>query len=91
MMRLPLAMELTVLLFGPAAAALGGQGSVCVPVPSDSAATVADLGRAMRERFPPLAPMVATGRFAVNHSFAGEHDRIGPGDEIALIAMVSGG
>ena len=84
-------MELTVLLFGPAAAALGGRESVRVPLPAGDAATVADLGRVMREQFPPLAPMVASGRFAVNHAFAGEHDRIGPGDEIALIAMVSGG
>ena len=81
-------MELTVLLFGPAAAALGGRESVRVPLPAGDAATVADLGRVMREQFPPLAP---SGRFAVNHAFAGEHDRIGPGDEIALIAMVSGG
>lgn len=79
------------LLFGPAAAALGGRDSVCVPLASGVAATVAELGRAMQEKFPPLAPMVASGRFAVNHSFAHGHDRIGPGDEIALIAMVSGG
>lgn len=79
------------LLFGPAAAALGGRDSVRVPLATGGAATVAELGRAMRERFPALEPMVASGRFAINHSFAHDHDPIGPGDEIALIAMVSGG
>lgn len=79
------------LLFGPAAAALGGRESVRVPIASRGAATVAELGRAMREQFPPLAPMLSSGRFAVNHAFAADHDRLGPDDEVALIAMVSGG
>jgi molybdopterin converting factor small subunit len=35
--------------------------------------------------------MVKAGRLAVNHAFAGDAQRVRPSDEIALIAMVSGG
>ncbi|MBK9119409.1 MAG: MoaD/ThiS family protein [Phycisphaerales bacterium] len=38
-----------------------------------------------------LAEPLRTARFAVNHAFAPDTQRLMPGDEVALIGMVSGG
>lgn len=40
---------------------------------------------------PSLAPLIPTARLAVNQEFTAADRRIEPTDEVALIAMVSGG
>lgn len=75
-----------VLLFGGEALALG-RGSVEVRVPAG--ATVADVRAVLASTHPALAG--AHVRIAVNHAFAGEQRRIDPGDEVAVIGLVSGG
>ena len=46
---------------------------------------------AMGASEPKLGPFVASGRLAVNHAFAPAEHVVRDGDEVALIAMVSGG
>lgn len=75
-------------LFGPGADAVG---SSSVAVSIEGEATCADLRRALGAAYPPLAPLVQAGRLAVNHAFAADGQRVRATDEIALIAMVSGG
>ncbi len=83
-------MEVTVLLFGPAAMALGKDRAT---VSTHAATTVAELLRLLGANHAALTPYVAlgVGRLAVNHAFASSGQTIGPHDEVALIAMVSGG
>ncbi len=81
-------MHLRVLLFGPAAAAAG---SAEVRVPAPSGATAGAVLHALAESHPALRPYVAAGRLAVNHAFAAPDYTVQPTDEVALIAMVSGG
>ncbi len=81
-------MEFTVRLFGPGALAIGAS-SVAVTIEGE--ATCAALRKALIRDHPPLAALVKGGRLAVNHAFAAETQRVRAGDEIALIAMVSGG
>lgn len=78
------------LLFGPAAIALGKDRAI---VRTHAAATVADLLRLLGADHPALAPYVAfgVGRLAVNRAFASSGQTIRSSDEVALIAMVSGG
>ncbi|MGD9688915.1 MAG: MoaD/ThiS family protein [Phycisphaerales bacterium] len=82
-------MTVEVLLFGPEAAATGRE-RVSLELAS-SAPTPADLRAALGERFPKLIPTLPAARFAVNGEFAHESTCIRPGDEVALIGMVSGG
>jgi MoaE-MoaD fusion protein len=82
-------MDVTIKLFGPAAQ-LAGVREMRLTVPTDRptcAAIRAALGRAE----PKLAALLQKGRLAVNHEFASDEDRVSPGDEVALIAGVSGG
>ncbi len=81
-------MEVTVLLFGPAAAAAGA-GRVAVRM--DGGATAADVLRGLAEQHPSLAAAVRGGRLAVNAAFVPEGTPVMAGDEVALIALVSGG
>lgn len=86
-------MTLDLLIFGPAAAAAGAD-RVSVRVPDEPAgATAAAVLRAAADQHPALADLAASrgARLAINHEFAAPHDRVRPGDELALIAMVSGG
>ena len=81
-------MTVRVLLFGPEAAA-AGKRHVEVTVPHN--ATCASVKAAIAAVEPVLAASVAAARLAVNGEFAGTEQRVGPGDEVALIGMVSGG
>ena len=83
-------MEVTVLLFGPAAMALGKDRAT---VSTQAATTAAELLRLLEANHAALIPFVASGvgRLAVNRTFAPPGQTIGPDDEVALIAMVSGG
>jgi molybdopterin converting factor small subunit len=87
-------LELTILLFGPARDAAGGADRVSVR-PSAAApsgkATVEDVLSALSAQHAALAPVVAAGRLAVNGAFAAHGQVVVPSDELALIALVSGG
>lgn len=84
-------MRLDVRLFGGAADVCGADR---VTVSVSDRPTVRDVLAALREQRPAIGfavPDPATGRLAVNHSFAGPEARIDAGDEVALVTLVSGG
>ena len=56
-----------------------------------AAATAEDVWRALVARHPSLAPRRGSLAVAVNRSYAGFHDPVAEGDEIAFIPPVSGG
>ena len=82
-------MQVVVKLFGPAAQKAGAR-EVRVALDADRP-TCASVRAALARAEPRLAGIVQAARLAVNHEFAGDDDRVSPGDEVALIAMVSGG
>ena len=77
-----------VLLFGAEAAAMGA-ASVSVAV--ESGCTCEVLRECLAGEHAALRPFLKTARFAVNSEFAAPGRAVGPGDEVALIGMVSGG
>lgn len=79
--------RVNVLLFGPQAT-LAGRREVSVEVADPTAGAVLDALAAAAE---PLAASLGASRLAVNHEFVGVSHPIRPGDEVALIGMVSGG
>ena len=82
-------MTVTVLLFGPQAQ-LAGRREIAVDLAGETASAdtvLAALGEAAEE----LRDSLRTSRLAVNHEFASGETAIHPGDEVALIGMVSGG
>jgi molybdopterin converting factor small subunit len=81
--------EIEVLIFGPQAA-LAGARAVRVAVAAERA-TAAEVLAALGAASPALEPSLRGSRLAVNHAFVGSGSPIGPGDEVALIGMVSGG
>ena len=82
-------MQVAVKLFGPAAQRVGAR-EVSV-VLADDRATCASLRAALAEAAPALGDILPASRFAVNQEFAGDDDPVCAADEVALIAMVSGG
>lgn len=87
-MREPDASSVEVLLFGPAARAAGAATArVRVPDP----ATVRGVLQALAVQRPEIAFALPGARLAVNHAFVPADATVRPGDEVALIAMVSGG
>lgn len=81
-------MRVRVLLFGAEAAAVGAS---VAEVELEGERTCQDLKGALGRGYPALAPFLPGGRVAVNSEFAATNRVIGPGDEVALIGMVSGG
>lgn len=82
-------MEITVHLFGAQAAIAGvRETTLTLDAPSPTAASVL---QALGEHIPELSDSLRTSRLAVNHEFASAEQPIRPGDEVALIGMVSGG
>jgi molybdopterin synthase sulfur carrier subunit len=82
-------MRVTVKLFGPAAQRAGMRE---VGVAVDSArVTCAELKKALARAAPSIANLLPASRFAVNQEFAADDDPVSDKDEVALIAMVSGG
>lgn len=81
-------MRIGILLFG-GAAQLAGADRVEVSVPSGarSEEVLVAIGTAV----PALRAVLPAARLAVNHDFAAPTQEIREGDEVALIAMVSGG
>jgi molybdopterin converting factor small subunit len=80
--------SVNVLLFGPAARAAGAD-SARVHVPA--AATVRIVLDALATQRPEIAFALPGARLAVNHAFAQADALVTVDDELALIAMVSGG
>lgn len=81
-------MEVRVLLFGPEAAVAGCTG---VNIHVEGTCTCATLKQELERTLPALKDRLACARLAVNSEFAAPEQMIGPGDEVALIGMVSGG
>src|SRR5207302_1456824 len=81
-------MTLTVHLFARARE-LAGADAVSAELRPGS--TVADVKRALAERFPALAALLLVSAIAVNHDFAENSRVIAPSDELAIIPPVSGG
>ena len=82
-------MQIAVKLFGPAAQRTGAR-ELRVTLEADRP-TCAAVRAAIARAEPRLAGLLQTGRLAVNHEFATDDDYVAPGDEVALIAGVSGG
>ena len=81
-------MRVRVLLFGAEADAVGRRD---VSVDAGAAPTCADLRDRLAREHPALTPFLHAARFAVNTEFADPARPIRPGDEVALIGLVSGG
>lgn len=77
-----------VLLFG-AAADRAGTRKVRIGVEQET--TVGEVWTFLAERHPELSPMRDTLAFAVNGEYAALDERVGPGDEVAVLPPVSGG
>jgi len=82
-------MTVRVKLFGPQARWIGDR-ELSVELP-DAGANCAGLRLALAELDDRLAQSLASSRLAINHRFAADDDAISPGDEVALIGMISGG
>lgn len=81
-------MDVRVRLFGAEAAA-AGQDSLTVTLTQP--ATCRDVVDALARSCPALQGLLAGTRVALNHEFAAPDDPVRPGDEVALIGLVSGG
>jgi len=66
-----------------------GRSEIELELPAKS--TVADLRRALRDRFPELAALWSSALVAVDEEYAGDDVPIGPGTTLAVIPPVSGG
>jgi len=82
-------MTIDVLLFGPAAQA-AKTNRLPVPVP-DQPIAIADLRTRLAQAAPALQTFLSASRFAVNHALVDDQHTVTSADEVALIAMVSGG
>lgn len=81
-------MTVRVLLFGPEAAAARSD-ALTMDVPAGSTADA--VKAAIAGACPALSPLLPAARLAVNSAFARGDQPINPGDEVALIGLVSGG
>ncbi|MEX0886391.1 MAG: MoaD/ThiS family protein [Phycisphaeraceae bacterium] len=82
-------MQVTVKLFGPQAQLAGCETlTLTLDAPQP---TCGDLRIALADAAPPLAPSLPASRFAVNHEYVPDDQRISTDDELALIGMISGG
>lgn len=80
--------DLRLLAFAGARDAIGAAETT---FPLDAPCTVADLLARVCEAYPRLAPHRRSIRLAVNGQYAGSHDRVSAGDEVAIIPPVAGG
>lgn len=82
-------MEWRIKLFGPLAQARQrSEVTLCL---AEDALTVAELRSRLLAAEPAVASLLLACRFAVNHAYARDGQRVTPQDEIAVIGMVSGG
>lgn len=82
-------MTVKVLYFAALRELLGKSEETLPGLPS--ALTIGALAALLVERYPTLAPHLASVRFALNESFVDEGARVTEGDTVALIPPVSGG
>jgi len=68
---------------------LAGADTVEIDLPAG--ATVADLRRALSERYPKLGPLAARSAFAVDAEFVGDETALSQLAVVALLPPVSGG
>jgi molybdopterin converting factor subunit 1 len=73
------------------AAARQFAGAECVALELPNGSTVADLRRALAERFPDARAIVEHSMFSLDMDFASDRELLRPGAEIACIPPVSGG
>ncbi|MBL8744002.1 MAG: MoaD/ThiS family protein [Myxococcales bacterium] len=66
-------------------------GSAEATVDVELPCTAGELWPRLVARYPDLAPYAGSIRLAVNGTYATPSDRVGHGDEVALIPPVSGG
>ena len=84
----PEELPISVLLFGPLAAAAGfGAAELRVPAP----ATVGDALSALAAAHPALVGRLERVATAVNEAYVARSHPLGPADRLALIPPVSGG
>jgi molybdopterin converting factor subunit 1 len=81
--------EVDVLLFAAAREA-AGTGALRMAVPERGVDVTAFLGLLFHVA-PALTPYARALRIAVNGCYADGHDRVSPGDEVAVIPPVAGG
>ncbi len=79
-----------VLLFGPFADAVGAS-SVEVRLPDDPGVTAARVMALLAEQQSALRPLLAHAMLAVNCERVAAETVVRPGDELAIIGLVSGG
>ncbi len=82
-------MVIDVQVFGPIRRRLGRSSAAIVL--EEASPTCRRLRDALEKCEPGLAAFLPACRLAVNHEFATEEQVIQPGDEVALIGLVSGG
>jgi len=80
--------ELDILLFGPAAMAAGCSA---VRVECSAGSSCDAVREAMRSQHQGIEAIVKAGRLAVNGAYVDGSTVIEPGDEVALVSLVSGG
>ena len=66
-------------------------GSNSLELTLDQPATVADLKRALSDRFPQLIPLLTRSVFSVDQEFANDDCALSESAQIAMIPPVSGG
>jgi molybdopterin synthase catalytic subunit/molybdopterin synthase sulfur carrier subunit len=66
-------------------------GAAETTFPLAAPCTVAELLERICVTYPRLAPHRRSIRLAVNGQYAGSHDRVSAGDEVAIIPPVAGG
>lgn len=81
-------MDVRVRLFGPEARLLGVPEVIVSLGPGS---TLSTLRASLAARYDGLHQSLTHARFAVNHEFAPDSHVVRPGDEVALIGLVSGG
>jgi molybdopterin converting factor small subunit len=82
-------MQFTIKLFGTEAMAVGyRQVELAL---DDPVVSCEELRVVLVQEVPVLAGTIDSCRFAVNSQFVGNDHKVGEGDEVALIGMVSGG
>lgn len=84
----PVESQVRVLVFGPAARAVGAAG---VLVRATLPIAAGALMRELHTQHPVLGFALANARLAVNHAVAPADATVRAGDEVALIALVDGG
>lgn len=82
-------MQLRIIFYGGLKQTVGAKGHTLELEPDS--VTVHELKALLADRYPALAPRLATVACAVGDELAGPDHRLRDGDEVALLPPVSGG